>query len=112
MRLTPSTATLPLRMKSGGQRRRIAHRQPVAAALGAQVVDHPDAVDMAEHEVPAEPAVGRQRPLQVHALAAGQRSERGDPGRLGADISVQFGLVGDQRGQADAGDGHTVARVQ
>ena len=112
MRLTPSTATLPLRMKSGASDGGIAHGQPVAAALGAQVVDHPDAVDVAEHEVAAEPAVGRQRPLEIDPLAARQRAERGDAGGLGPDIGVQFALVRDQRRQADAGDGDAVARVQ
>ena len=74
MRLTPSTVDAALADEERRQRRRIADGEPVAAAFRPQVVDDADAVDVAEHEVAAEPAIGAQRPLEVDALPAGQRA--------------------------------------
>ena len=73
VRLMPSTATEPLRMKYGAS----AGGKPIVSqcdsAFRPNLLDHADAVDVSQHEVAVEPAVGPQRALEVHLLAALQR---------------------------------------
>ena len=57
VRLTPSTATDPLRMKNGASGRRKPDRHPVAVAVPPDLLDDADAVHVPENEVAAEPAV-------------------------------------------------------
>src|SRR6185312_11735530 len=59
------------------QLRRKAHRQPVELRVLTQFLDIANRIDMALHEVTAEPAVGAQRTLQVHRAAMRERAERG-----------------------------------
>ena len=65
-----------------------------------------DAVDVALHDVAAEPAVRRHRPLQVDPVAGHETAERAARQRLGHHVdrepSARRGLVGD--GEADPVD--------
>ena len=73
----------------GARSRRKTDRQPVELRLGPPVLDAADPVDVSLNEVSAEPAVGAQRPLEIHARARREPSERRDPQRLGADVGAK-----------------------
>src|SRR5207247_7900561 len=64
--------------------------QPVKVQIDAQLLDVPDGIHVSLDEVTAEPAVGAQRPLQVHVAAARQAPERGDANGLRSDVRVKL----------------------
>ena len=75
VRLMPSTATDPLRMKYGASGGWKPDRQPVRLAFRPDLFDDADAIDVSEHEVAIEAAVAAHRPFEVHFLPALQRAE-------------------------------------
>jgi hypothetical protein len=46
------------------------HGEPVEVRIGAHLLDVSDAVHVSLHEVYAEPAVGAERPLEIHDCRA------------------------------------------
>ena len=65
VRLMPSTAIDPFGTICAAERVGIAHAQPPELAFGPDVDDRADGVDVALHEVPAEPRVAAHRALEV-----------------------------------------------
>ena len=108
----PSTAIDPLWTMSGASVRRKADGQPVELGVAREVLDVADRVDVALDEMSAEPAVGAQRPLEIHRGAARQRSERRHAQRLGPDVGVNLAVLRQDDRQADAVDREAVARRQ
>ena len=109
VRLTPSTAIEPLRMKYGASAGWKPDRQPARLAFGPDLFDDANAVDVSKHEMAVESAVAAQRALEIHFLAALQRAERGDARGLGADVREHVLAVDQDRRQADAVDREAVA---
>ena len=71
----PSTAIDPLWTMSGARCDGKLTVSQWNSASGPQLLDVADRVDVPLDEVAAEPAVGPQRPLEIHG-AAGRRASR------------------------------------
>ena len=76
--------------------------QPVKVQIDAQLLDVPDGIHVSLDEVTAEPAVGAQRPLQVHVAAARQAPERGDANGFRSDVRVKLLTFRKDHGQTHA----------
>ncbi len=57
--------------------------EPVTVAVARQARDPADGVDVPEHEMPAEPAVGAERPLEIDDASLSRTGERRHSKRLG-----------------------------
>ena len=107
----PSTAIDPLRTMYGASSRRIANREPERVAVGSNVLDRAGRIDVALHEVAAEPGVRAQRPFEIDQRRRGGAPRARSPARFPARCRHESRQrPQDNGGQAHAIDGHAVAR--
>ena len=91
----PFTAIDPLRTMNGASAGRKLDREPVRIAVLPDVLDRAGGVDVPLDEMPAEPRIGAQRPLEIHHRPALDRAERGDARGLRRDVGMD--AVADRR---------------
>ena len=84
------------------------HRVPHGGVVPADAGDLSHPVHMASHDVPAEAAVGRHGPLQVHPGPDGQPRQGGAVQGLVHDVGGKAPAPQGRDGEADAVDGDAV----
>src|SRR4029453_2010058 len=92
----------PLADEIRRQHRLKPYRQPPRLALGPDLFDDADTVDVSKHEMAVDPAVAAHRALEIDGLAALQRGKRRDARGFRADVGNHVVAFDEDDGQAHA----------